>query len=171
MITSSDTTRTPGSNPARFSQTVGFRCLLREVRPTGSPLNAGLERALPLKIGFFHTSRIADRHQIKVEDMFYAHVSLPPRPVSYSGLAAGVLPNRKSNPGRFSKSQEAVAQSQSQPQSGGRRSQCHPCGQRDSEETVQERSNCCCLPCNHARCSGTSCAVANREGRDAWSLP
>ena len=121
----------------------------------------------PVKIALFHTSGIADRHQIKVENIFYAHVSLPPRPVSYSGFAASVLSNRKSKSGRFGKSEETVAQSQSQPQCGCR-NQCRACGKRDSEETVQEGSNCGCLPSNDARCSGR--AIANREGRGAWFI-
>ena len=63
----------------------------------------------PPKIAFFHTSRIADRHQIKVEDMFYAHVSLAPRPVGYSGNAAGIFPNRNTKSGRFGNPEKTVA--------------------------------------------------------------
>jgi hypothetical protein len=69
---------------------------------------SALEPAGP-KNHFFHTSRIADRHQIKVKNMFYAHVSLAPRPVSYSGNAAGVLSKRNSQSGRFGKPEKTVA--------------------------------------------------------------
>jgi hypothetical protein len=86
--------------------------------------------------------------------MFYAHVSLAPRSVSYSGHAARVLSKRNSKSGRFGNSEKAVTQSQSQPQCGGSSNQRHPCGKRDSEETVQEASNRCRLSCDLACCSG-----------------
>jgi hypothetical protein len=99
---------------------------------------------------FSLTSRIAEGRKIKVKKLD-AQVSLAPRPISYSGFAARVFANRKSDSGRFGDPEKEVASGgQSRPQSGGTSSQRHPCGKRDSKEKVQEGGNCCCLSCDHA---------------------
>lgn len=74
------------------------------------PEPLGVPGRLPegLKIAFSLTSRIAEGRKIKVEKLD-AQVSLAPRPISYSGFAARVFANRKSDSGRFGDPEKEVA--------------------------------------------------------------